>query len=35
MSVVQKTGAQAGLLTEKELEEWLAKAPDWYHVENF
>jgi ribokinase len=35
MSVVQKTGAQAGLLTEKELEEWLAKAPDWYHVESF
>ena len=35
MSVVQKTGAQAGLLTERELEEWLAKAPDWYHVEGF
>ncbi len=35
MSVVQKTGAQAGLLTEKELEEWLKKAPDWYHAEKF
>lgn len=35
MSVVQKTGAQAGLLTERELEEWLAKAPNWYHVESF
>ncbi len=31
MSVVQKTGAQAGLLTEKELEELLKKSPDWYH----
>ncbi|PID99258.1 hypothetical protein CSA80_00615 [Candidatus Saccharibacteria bacterium] len=35
MSVVQKTGAQAGLLSEKELEAWLQKAPDWYHVEHF
>jgi len=35
MSVVQKTGAQAGLLTEKELEEWLTKAPDWYKAEKF
>ena len=35
MSVVQKTGAQAGLLTESQLEAWLRKAPDWYHVENF
>ena len=35
MSVVQKTGAQAGLLTEKELEEWLAKAPDWYKPSPF
>lgn len=31
MSVVQKTGAQAGLLSEKELEEYLKKSPDWYH----
>lgn len=30
MSVVQKVGAQAGLLTEKELESYLHKAPDWY-----
>ena len=30
MSVVQKVGAQAGLLTEKELLGWLHKAPDWY-----
>jgi sugar/nucleoside kinase (ribokinase family) len=35
MSVVQKVGAQAGLLSEKELEGWLAKAPDWYHPEKF
>ena len=30
MSVVQKVGAQAGLLTEKELEHFLRQAPDWY-----
>lgn len=30
MSVVQKVGAQAGLLTEKEIEEFLRKSPDWY-----
>lgn len=30
MSVVQKTGAQAGLLNEVELEEFLQKAPEWY-----
>lgn len=35
MSVVQKTGAQAGLLTERELEDWLKKAPDWYRPESF
>ncbi len=35
MSVVQKTGAQAGLLSEKELEGWLKKAPDWYHTDKF
>jgi len=35
MSVVQKVGAQAGLLSERELEEWLKKAPDWYHAEKF
>jgi ribokinase len=31
MSVVQKVGAQAGLLHEKELEHYLHGAPDWYH----
>lgn len=31
MNVVQKVGAQAGLLTEKELEHLLSQAPDWYH----
>ena len=35
MSVVQKTGAQQGLLTEDGLEDWLKKAPAWYHAENF
>lgn len=35
MSVCQKVGAQAGLLSEHELEEWLKKAPDWYHAERF
>ncbi len=33
MSVVQKVGAQAGLLSEKELNIYLHKAPDWYHPE--
>ncbi len=31
MSVVQKVGAQAGLLTEKELEHYLHAAPHGYH----
>lgn len=35
MNVVQHTGAQAGLLTETELEEHLKKAPDWYKPEDF
>lgn len=30
MNVVQKVGAQAGLLTEHELEDLLRKSPDWY-----
>lgn len=30
MSVVQKVGAQEGLLTEKELEHFLRTAPDYY-----
>jgi len=35
MSVVQKTGAQAGLLKEDELEALLRKAPDWYKPTRF
>lgn len=35
MSVVQKVGAQEGLLSEKELDEWLQKAPEWYKPETF
>jgi len=31
MSVVQKVGAQAGLLRERDLEHFLRAAPDWYH----
>lgn len=30
MNVVQKVGAQAGLLTEKELTHYLTHSPDWY-----
>jgi ribokinase len=33
MSVVQKVGAQAGLLTEQEIDEYLRKAPEWYKPE--
>lgn len=33
MRVVQQVGAQAGLVTEKQMEELLAKAPDWYKPE--
>jgi ribokinase len=33
MSVVQKVGAQAGLLTEPELDDYLRKAPEWYKPE--
>jgi sugar/nucleoside kinase (ribokinase family) len=35
MSVVQKVGAQAGLLNERQLDEYLRKAPDWYKAEKF
>ncbi len=35
MNVVQHTGAQEGLLTERELEELLKVAPPWYKVEQF
>jgi sugar/nucleoside kinase (ribokinase family) len=33
MSVVQAVGAQAGLLSEAKLDEWLRKAPEWYRAE--
>jgi ribokinase len=33
MSVVQKTGAQKGLLTEEQISEFLEKAPEWYKAE--
>lgn len=32
-NVVQYVGAQAGLLDEDTLKEWLEKAPDWYKAE--
>jgi sugar/nucleoside kinase (ribokinase family) len=35
MAKVQKVGGQAGLLNEHELEEYLKKAPEWYHTESF
>jgi len=35
MSVTQKVGGQAGLLTEHQLEEYLKRAPDWYHADKF
>jgi len=35
MSVCQAIGAQAGLLSESELEEYLHKAPEWYRPEKF
>ncbi|HET9850612.1 MAG TPA: carbohydrate kinase family protein [Candidatus Saccharimonadales bacterium] len=35
MSVVQKVGAQAGLLTESQLEHYLRQAPSGYHPEKF
>lgn len=33
MSVVQKVGAQAGLLAQAEIEHYLRQAPQWYHPE--
>jgi sugar/nucleoside kinase (ribokinase family) len=33
MSVVQKVGAQAGLLSGAEINHFLRTAPDWYHPE--
>jgi sugar/nucleoside kinase (ribokinase family) len=35
MSVVQKVGAQAGLLTEREINHFLRLAPHDYHPEKF
>jgi sugar/nucleoside kinase (ribokinase family) len=35
MNVVQHVGAQAGLLSEKEISELLQKAPEWYKPERF
>lgn len=35
MSVVQKTGAQAGLLKESEIEDYLRQAPSWYVASRF
>lgn len=35
MSVVQKVGAQAGLLTQNQINELLEKAPEWYKPERF
>ena len=35
MSVVQELGAQAGLLTRHEVEEYLKKAPKNYNVEEY
>src|SRR5206468_886548 len=33
MSVVQKVGAQAGLLNQKQVDKYLRAAPHWYHPE--
>jgi ribokinase len=35
MNVVQKVGAQAGLLSEQELERYLQHSPEWYKPEHF
>jgi len=35
MSVCQAVGAQAGLLSEQKLEEYLRNAPDWYRPGSF
>jgi sugar/nucleoside kinase (ribokinase family) len=35
MNVVQHVGAQEGLLNDKEIDELLAKAPEWYKPERF
>jgi len=33
MNIVQYVGAQAGLLTDKEINKYISKAPHWYHPE--
>lgn len=35
MNVVQKVGAQAGLLSESDLEQLLKQSPDWYKAQPF
>ncbi len=35
MSVVQKVGAQAGLLSEEQLDHYLKNSPDWYKPSTF
>lgn len=35
MNVVQHVGAQEGLLSEKEMNDFLHKAPEWYKPERF
>jgi sugar/nucleoside kinase (ribokinase family) len=35
MSVCQAVGAQAGLLTEEQVERYLKEAPDWYKASEF
>ncbi len=35
MNVVQHVGAQEGLLSEREMSDYLHKAPDWYKPERF
>ena len=35
MNVVQKIGAQEGLLSEHQIDEFLKKAPDWYKPSTF
>lgn len=35
MSVVQKVGAQEGLLSQSQIKDYLAQAPEWYYPENF
>lgn len=34
-SVVQQLGAQAGLLSKEQIQEYLRAAPDWYSLKNY